>query len=142
MPNSASRPSPIEGKVAQILNRRELVINRGTADGVQKGMKFAVLNRKGVAIHDPDTGEPLGSLPIAKVVVEAARVEERLSVCRTFKQIRSPFDIFGVVPQGGRRFETLRSEDKPYQEELDESESYVKIGDPVIQAPEDEFVTE
>jgi hypothetical protein len=33
----------IEGKVARILNSRELVINRGTEAGVKLGMRFAVL---------------------------------------------------------------------------------------------------
>ena len=33
---------PIKGLVARVLNTRELVINKGAADGVYQGMKFAV----------------------------------------------------------------------------------------------------
>lgn len=140
-----AREEPIEAKVAQILNRRELVINRGESSGVTEGMTFAVLNRKGASIIDPDTGEDLGSVPLAKVLVQVTRVEPRLAVCRTFRETlaRNIFDLFGAVPAGtGRRIETLKSEDKPYEEELDERESYVKIGDPAIQVRGHEFITD
>jgi hypothetical protein len=133
---------PITGQVAQILNRRELVINRGSEHGVRKGMKFAVLNPRGASIVDPETREDLGSVPLAKVLVEAVRVQDRLSVCRTFKTstYRSPFDLFGAVPKSSTTVETLRTVDKPYEEELDEKDSYVKIGDQVVQAEGDEFL--
>ena len=44
----------IEGKVAAILNERDLVINRGSDSGVQEGMRFGVVE-KDVPIVDPDT---------------------------------------------------------------------------------------
>jgi hypothetical protein len=78
----------IEGRVAQILTARELVINRGSAEGVEVGMRFAVLNRRGTDIKDPDTGEPLGSVEIEKVLVKVVRVDEHLSVTRTFRTYR------------------------------------------------------
>lgn len=135
---------PIEGQVAQILNRRELVINRGSAHGVHSGMKFAVLNTRGAEIKDPATGEPLGSVPLAKVLVEVVRVQEKLSVGRTFKMTsgqRGLFDVFGSLASPPRT-ETLRLADKPYEEELDEKNSYVKIGDPAIEVQGKEFVAE
>src|SRR5438034_4073982 len=50
---------PIRGKVARILNARELVINVGLAEGVAIGMYFDVLDPKGEDIKDPDSGEVL-----------------------------------------------------------------------------------
>ncbi len=76
---------PIRGFVAEIINRRELVINVGSEQGVEVGMKFAVLSAKGAEIRDPISEEPLGSIEIPKVLVEVVRVQPRLSVARTFK---------------------------------------------------------
>lgn len=134
---------PIRGSVAQILNHRELVINRGSGHGVKSGMKFAVLNRRGAEIVDPDSGEALGSVDVAKVLVEAVRVSERLSVCRTYRerQTTSFFDVFGAKPGTTPKIETLRAADHTYQEELSEEESVVKIGDPFVQLEKgDEYV--
>jgi hypothetical protein len=77
-------PERIRGKVAQILNVRELVINRGSDAGVIEGMEFAVLNRQGTRIVDPDTEQELGSVEIPKVLVRVVRVEPRLAVARTY----------------------------------------------------------
>jgi hypothetical protein len=37
--------------------------------------------------------------------------------------------------------ETLKLSERPYQEEIDEKESYVKIGDPVVQVMGEEFIS-
>ena len=44
----------IQGKVARILNSRELAINIGSNNGVQAGMYFDILDPKGENITDPD----------------------------------------------------------------------------------------
>jgi hypothetical protein len=138
--------SRIEGKVARVLNRQELVMNVGEKDGVKRGMTFAVLNPKGVDIVDPDSKDKLGSVEIPKVMLKVARVQPRLSVARTFRTTRK--NVGGSVglgldlfrgPEWVEETETLRLEDKPYVEELSEEESYVKIGDPVVQVLGDEF---
>jgi hypothetical protein len=137
---------PISGKVAAILNLRELVINRGSADGVTPGMRFAVLNHRGFEIKDPDTGDVLGSVPVMKIPVEAARIEEHLTVVRTFRTTRRNVggrggfnvDIF-AAPKWVTAPETLKLEEKPYEEELPPSELVVKVGDPVVEIVGDEF---
>jgi len=138
----------IEGKVAQVLNRQELVANVGSDHGVEKDMVFAVLNSRGVDVTDPDTGAPLGSVDIPKVLVKAVRVQPGLSVLRTYRTVRRniggrgniAFDLFGSPPKWVEEPETLRTDDKPYTEELDESESYVKIGDPIVQVIGEEYL--
>jgi hypothetical protein len=136
----------IQGAVAAILNRREVVLNIGSEDGVTEGVKFAILNPRGVEIHDPNTHEKIGSVEIPKVFVQATRVQEHLTVARTFVTKRKnvggsggiPLDIFRPT-RYVEEPETLRTSDKPYVEELPEEESYVKVGDPVVQVIGDEF---
>lgn len=137
----------IEGSVAAILNDRELVINRGTAHGVEDGMLFAVLNTQGLEISDPESGESLGSVEIPKVMVKIVRLQEHLAVARTYKKRRvniggrgSSFTSMFEPPKYVVEYETFKTSDKPYIAELAENQSYVKVGDPVVQASADEFV--
>lgn len=131
--------SRIEGKVAQILTERELVINVGEASGVRVGMRFAVLNRKGANIVDPDTGKNLGSVDLPKTFVKVISVEEKMAVARTFREFtRTTIStIFGGPAKP--EFETLKLNSQTAKAELDEADSYVKIGDPVVQMVRDEF---
>jgi hypothetical protein len=135
----------IEGQVARVLNAREVAINRGADHGVQEGMRFAILNRQGAGITDPETDEPLGSVEIEKAVVKVVRVHPKLSVARTFRKLRVGGSLnFGMEALFGAsrtETETLKSDERTYKEELDESESYVKTGDPVVQVVGEEFQT-
>jgi hypothetical protein len=140
---NSQRPR-ISGKVAGVLTKRELVINRGSADGVEVGMRFAVLNRQGIDIKDPDTGELLGSTELVKAVVKIVRIDaEHLSVGRTFRQTpgragltATLAGVYGTAP----RTETLAIEDgTSLKEELDPAQSYIKIGDPVVETQGDEY---
>lgn len=137
----------VEGQVAQVLNERELVINRGSSHGVEEGMRFAVLNRQGAHITDPETGESLGAVEVEKTLVKVVRVSDKLSVGRTFRTFRrggfSPPDALqSLLAPARTEVETLRTEGKTYVEELDEAESYVKRGDPVVQIVGEEFETQ
>ena len=143
---------PIRGQVASLLTTRELVLNRGSEHGVQKGMKFAVLNPRGLDVADPETGKPIGSVDLPKVIVEVSRVEPRLSVAKTFRQKRVNVGGSGLggaglgiaslfePPQWVEKFETLRTTEKPQSKEIDPKESYVQVGDPVVEVRDDEYV--
>lgn len=133
----------IRGKVARVLSSRQLVINVGLENGVANGMKFDVLDPKGDDIKDPDTGEILGSVNRPKVRVEIIEVQEKLSVAQTYK--KRTVNVGGTAGNIGHtisdmlkpakyieRYETLKTTEKTW-EDIDESESYVKIGDPVVQ---------
>jgi hypothetical protein len=132
----------IRGKVARILNSRELALNIGEEDGVAIGMYFDVLDSKGEDILDPDTGAVLGSLQRPKVRVKIIRVLEHLSVASTYKKhqvnvggrgvaVQSFADVL-LPPKYVDKYETLKTSEKTW-EDLDEEDSYVKTGDPVIQ---------
>jgi hypothetical protein len=133
--------APIEGRVAKILNARELVINRGSDDGVERGMRFEVLDPKLEDITDPSTGESLGGIDRPKVSVEVTRVAERLAIARTFRSKRrniggtGNFGLSSLAkqfepPKYQTRYETLKTDESTW-EDLDESKSFVKTGDPV-----------
>lgn len=72
--------TPIEGKIAKIVDERTVIVNRGSEAGVREGMKFAIFTG-GDAVTDPDTGQSLGTWEIVKGHVEATHVQAEISVC-------------------------------------------------------------
>jgi hypothetical protein len=134
---------PIRGKVARILNSRELVLNVGIKDGVVLESLFDVLDPKGEDIIDPDTQEILGSLNRPKVRVMVTKVFDRLSLASTYRKhdvniggnmpdIRNSFSAMLLPSRIVSKYETLKTTEKTW-EDLDEKESYVKTGDPVVE---------
>lgn len=142
---------PIRGKVARLLNIREIAINVGTAHGVSVGMYFDVLDIWEQDIEDPDTGEVLGSLDRPKIRVKVTHTQEKLSVASTYRSERvniggsssGPFvDLNAdlglgplaralMPPKWIKKYETLeKTEETP---PFDEEDSTVKVGDPVVQ---------
>lgn len=141
---------PLEGKVAKILNSRELIINKGSKDGVTIGMRFDVLDPKGVGVVDPDTKIILGSVLRPKVRIEIISLQEKLSVASTYKKREynaggtgvdfsiplSPLASILMPPNWVTKYETLKTTETTW-EDLEESESYVKTGDPVVEVSKD-----
>ena len=139
--------TPLRGKVARILDTRNLVINLGATHGVVVGMYFDVLDPKGEDIRDPDTNEILGSLERPKVRVQIVKTEDRISVASTFRKKtvnvggRGGLAVGGLAemfmpPKHVTKYETLKTTEKTW-EDLEESDSYVKTGDPVVQVLEE-----
>lgn len=141
---------PIEGKVAQVISERDLAINRGSADGVEVGMRFKILGPEPSEVRDPDSDEVLGTVEITKVEVEAVTVHEKFTVCRTFKTITVPGrpakpgltstysdltrSIFGEPAVPARtRYQTLRSDEDFVADDLDPEGSFVKRGDRAVE---------
>jgi hypothetical protein len=124
----------IRAKVAQLLNSTDLALNKGANHGVEVGMKFAVLDPIGRDIEDPETGEVIGSVDIAKTVLKIVRVEPGLSVARTFRSRQSGgFGLGALAGLAGTREETLRSDERRLQQMLDPKDSKVKVGDTAVQ---------
>ena len=139
----------IRAKVARVLNSREIVITAGNQQGVVPGMLFDVMDPKGEDIRDPDTGEVLGSIERPKVRVRVTQTQDRISVASTYKKERVNVGGTGVFlgdygalsralmpPKYVTKYETLKTDEKTW-ENLDEEESYVKSGDPVVQVIEE-----
>jgi hypothetical protein len=138
-------PDMIQGRVARILNSRELVINRGAEAGVSLGMRFAVLDPAGEDITDPDTGQIIGSLQRPKAQVEIVQVSENISVAKTYRyrMVSTGGTGAGLALSGdiarlfaphreAKKYETLKASEAGW-EPLTEEQSIVKVGDPVIQ---------
>ena len=135
-------PKRITGAVARILNSRELVLNRGSEHGVKTGMHFEVLAPEAENIEDPDSGEVLGSVDRPKVAVRIVQVQPKLSVARTFRSRRRNVGGMGLgggvfgnlfeAPSYVTEYDTLKTSERTW-ENLDESQSFVRTGDPVRQ---------
>lgn len=133
---------PIRGKVARVLNPREVAINVGTTNGVAVGMYFDIVGR--ADIKDPDTKEVLGSIDRPKVRVRITEVKERLSVASTYQGKRVNVGGKGLIslgdfsralmpPQWVTKYDTFHTEEKALEEENND----VKTGDPVVQVIEE-----
>ena len=86
----------VEGKVAKILGKGEIVLNRGSSHGVRKGMLFEVFAPEGEEVWDPDTGETLGTVEDVKAKAEVTEVKERLAVARLQNMQETPFGAVDI----------------------------------------------
>lgn len=138
----------LRGKVARILNSRELAINVGSDQGVTEGMVFNILDPTGEDIKDPDTGRILGSLRRTKLQVRVVSALPKFAVAMTFKNNTSGIGPAGQTIARRKRIgtdfaelarflsfqqevvtqETLRKPEGAY-DPLSEKDSYVKVGD-------------
>ncbi len=142
---------PIRGKVASLLNSREIAINIGYANGVTVGMYFDVMHLESGEIRDPDTAEVLGSIVRTKVRVRVTEVQEKLAVASTYERATvdspasfGPFARSLMPPSWITKYEieTLRKSDKFSPVDIDGDDSDVKVGDTVVQVIEDEVERE
>lgn len=129
----------IEGKVAKILNARELVINRGTEHGIEAGMRFKVVEET-QEIVDPDTHQSLGTISREKIRVKVADAQPRFAIARTYQtyEVQEP-SASALAFSLHRRFNTvtkvrtLASDFGDLRAPYDESKSFVAVGDKVVQ---------
>ena len=129
----------IEGKVAKILNSREVIINKGALDGVETGMRFNVQEPQ-IDVFDPDSNLLLGHLIRSNIQVEIIEVQPQFSVARTFETYRA-IDSDASRPLLGisgyvTKVKTIRDEWDPESFEFQEGSVHVNVGDLVIQAPQ------
>ena len=125
----------LEGRVASILNARELVINIGSEAGVERGQKFAVLADTPIQVKDPTSGALLDEIDREKIRVEAREVRPKITICRTYRMkggggMASSSAIVKMFAES--KPETLRADDSDKPPPLSEEESYVKINDRII----------
>ena len=87
----------IRGKVARVLNEREIAINIGASHGVDVGMYFDVMDVGEAAIVDPDTEEVLGSIERPKVRVQVRHAQEKLSIATILHAKGSSIDTLTAL---------------------------------------------
>ena len=96
-----------DGLVAEIIDSRRVVLNKGAEDGISQGNRFVVF-RPGKEIHDPKTGESLGILEDIKGKGEVVHVQDRMCIIETYEfdmipaRIPSIFDKLSDI-HGGRK---------------------------------------
>lgn len=131
----------IEGKVAKILNARELVINQGSKHGIEAGMRFKVVEES-EEIVDPDTLEILGTISREKIRVKVADAQPRFAIARTYQtyEVQEPnAGMFAFKSRRGDRFNTvtkvrtLAIDLGDIRAPYDESKGFVAVGDKVVQ---------
>jgi hypothetical protein len=152
MSDKLIKKEKLEGRVAQILNARELVINIGEEKGVTPGMRFSVLSGEPLEIRDPETNELLDTFAREKVRIEAFEVRPKISICKTYRVKvteggflykavdplgRGPFNIGHAFNPPQKKVETLEAKDVSLPPPLSPEESYVKMNDKVIQIDDD-----
>ena len=139
---------PIRGKIARVLNAREIALNVGTTKGVTVGMSFDVMGAS-EDINDPDTGEVLGSIERPKARVEITHAQEKLSVAKTSHATRLQggnstklrITAFGPVaralipPSWVEKYENPQKTEETWNF-LSAEDGQVEIGDPVVQVLE------
>ena len=128
----------IKGHVAGVLNERELIINVGSDDGVTLGMKFKILSDSPIIVKDPITDEEIGEIDREKIRVKCIEVQEKLSVCTTYRvftqrNVFSGSTIMKDLFEDKEYVETLRYNPNEKPELLSMEESYVKVRDRCIQ---------
>ena len=78
-----------DGKIAAILSRTRVVINRGSLNGVEKGDSFLIYTQIG-PFYDPDTKENLGTTTELWGRVSVTTVEDRFCVAETGYEHKGP----------------------------------------------------
>ena len=134
-----AQSKPIRGKIAKVINSREVALNIGAAHGVESGMLFEILDDGGSEVRDPDTGELLGLAERSKIKVLITRTYDKFAVAHTYRRkevnVGGRGALLGEYPKWEIHYETLKSQGgfERAVEDLDEKGSRVAIGDPAVQ---------
>jgi hypothetical protein len=75
-------------KVVKILDGYEVVINRGSNDGIQPGAVFLLFGLDDIIV-DPDTGEHLGRLELVRGRARVTHIQERLSTLESSERFNT-----------------------------------------------------
>ena len=76
-------PRPFQAVVVQKRNSFELVINRGSLDGVESGDTFIIYYIEPEELIDPETQESLGNLEVIRGTGVATNVQEKMATIKS-----------------------------------------------------------
>jgi len=121
----------IEGKIAAILDRSTVVINRGSDQGIEMGTEFYIYSKLG-PFFDPDSGESLGETTKIWGKVKATIIEKRFCVAETQYQTSSIlYPMFEIT----RLFRTEQIELPVDDDDITPVIEEIKVGFPVMSVP-------
>ena len=121
----------IEGKIAAILDKSTVVINRGSDQGIEQGTEFYIYSKLG-PFFDPDSGESLGETTKIWGKVRVNIIEKRFCVAETLYQSSS---LFSSMFEIARLFQTEQIELPVDDVDITPLTEKVKVGFPVISVP-------
>lgn len=144
----------VVAEVVAIIDSRELIIDAGQEDGVEIGMRFAILGT--VVVDAPRAPSGKLEVPFPKTIVKIVRfLDENHSVGRTFRVIKGRPAIQGALasftapslralegtPATADRVESLKVSDgtPTLVSELDEDDRKIKVGDTAEETWGDEY---
>ncbi len=129
--------------MADVLNEREVAITLGANEGVEPGMKFAILSPHPHVIVHPETKARLGEVDRPKARVKVSQVDEKFSVARTYETYSVNVggigpDVAGTLrvftpPKWVTKVKTLRVDEGDLPGDLTPEQSIVKVNDRVTQ---------
>lgn len=119
----------IEGKIAAILGKTTVVINRGSDQGVEKGTEFYIYSKLG-PFFDPDSGESLGETTKIWGRVKATIVESRFCIAETKYLPNYMYPLLDL----GEIFRT-RLELPVDESDITRLMEKIKVGFPVMNVP-------
>lgn len=82
-------------------DRYQLVINRGSDDGVEIGDRYIVFGLSGEEIFDPDTGDSLGNLELVRGRGVVVHVQPKMSTIESTEHKVKPGKKRTVRREGG-----------------------------------------
>lgn len=125
-----------ETKVAAVVDSVRVLLNRGSKDNVELGMRFAILSTVTIDVPDPD--EPtivVARLPVARTLVKVVSVDDYSAIAETFRTLKSSGvqlpQIFGPY----ERADSILSEEVTAAEQVDRAERIVRRGDIAVPVP-------
>ena len=87
----------ITGRIIRILDKRTVIINLGSVDGVTHNSLFSIMGDPEPVI-DPKTNEELGRVKIVKIKIKAIQVSEKFTIAKSnWTKTTSNLTIFGNV---------------------------------------------
>ena len=121
------------GRIIRILDRRTVIINLGSADGVLSDSTFSILAGPEKVV-DPETKEELGEVLVVKAKVRASQVFESFTIASSkWTEVRSSYIGRLVGGTGAERVEVDQGELRVVQKDLQPwkawSEEPVTVGD-------------
>jgi len=120
---------PLIGKVATIIDEYTIALNIGRANGVEEGMKFAIVTPS-IEVKDPDSSKKLGMLDFTKGKVEVTHVYEKFSVAKSFEVVSALIpDVAAMLSS----MYTTRLKRLPVEVPSPEIEMKIVVGDKVVQ---------
>jgi hypothetical protein len=97
----------LEGKIAAILDRSTVVVNRGSDDGVSRNDVFWIYSDLG-PFFDPDTQENLGVTKKIWGKVVVSTVEKRFCLAKTEYQTKNLAALTGLANLFGTTIEQIQ----------------------------------